>query len=312
MKKMINTTRIEGWVYDHKLEKKVSGQNAKNPNTTYITGTLNVATDNALTNIVPVHFTYVTATTSKGTPNATFDVLNDIIEGKIKTVMGHGADQAATIRIDSNLGLNEFYSDRSGKEELVSAKRNEGGFIHVNESLNTDELKRATFECDILITGATRIEANEERNLPEKVIVKGAIFDFRGALLPVELTALNAGAMNYFENLGATPKTPVLTMVRGVQISETVVRKFEEESAFGDTYVREVPSQRKDWVITWAKGEPYEWDDASTLTVMELNEAISNREIALATMKKRNDEYKASRGAVAPAITTPRNAGFNF
>lgn len=311
MKKMINTTRVEGWVYDHKLEKKVSGPNAKNPNTPYITGVLNVATDNELTNIVPVHFTYVTATTAKGA-NATFEVLSNIIDGKVKTVMGDGADQAATIRIDSNIGLNEFYSNRSGKEELVSAKRNEGGFIHVNETLNMDESKRATFECDMLITGAVRVEANEERNLPEKVTVKGAIFDFRGALLPIEFTALNEGAMNYFENLGASPKTPVLTMVRGVQVSKTVARKIEEESAFGDTYVREVPSQRKDWVITWAKGEPYEWDDASTLTVMELNEAISNREIALAAMKKRNDEYKASRGTAAPAITAPRTAGFNF
>ena len=43
MQKMINRTRIEGYVYEHKLEKKISGENSKNPGTEFITGTLNIA-----------------------------------------------------------------------------------------------------------------------------------------------------------------------------------------------------------------------------------------------------------------------------
>jgi hypothetical protein len=74
MKNMINATHIEGYVYDHKLELRVSGENSKNPGTEFIMGTLNVATDDACTNVVPVHFTYVTATTAKGNANATFGV----------------------------------------------------------------------------------------------------------------------------------------------------------------------------------------------------------------------------------------------
>ena len=76
---------------------------------------------------------------------------------------------------------------------------------------------------------------------------------------------------------------------------------------------REVKNSRKDWVITWAKQETYEWDDESTLTAAEVNEALRNREVALAAMKQRQDEYKASKGAgPAAKATVPANSAFNF
>ena len=50
--KLVNATHIEGILYQHNLEEKTTGANAKNPNTVYIAGTIDIATDNALTNIV--------------------------------------------------------------------------------------------------------------------------------------------------------------------------------------------------------------------------------------------------------------------
>ena len=311
MKAVVNKTHVEGILYEHNLEMKTTGPNSKNPGTEFITGTISVATDNLGINVVPVHFTYVTGTTSRGTPNATFTALKNIIDGVIGTQMKDGKDKAGKVRIDSALGLNEFYTDRNGQMELVSAKRNEGGFLHVCDVLAEDEKTRNTFECDMLITGVTRLEANEERNIPERVVVKGAIFDFRKALLPVEFTALNPNAMNYFEDLGATQKSPVFNKVWGRQISETVVRTIEEESAFGDPSVREVRSTRRDFVITGAAKEPYLWDDESSMTAQELVDAIAARETYLATVKQRQEEYKASKGA-APSIAAPANGGFNF
>ena len=312
---MINKTHIEGLVYEHALELKVSGPNSKNPGTEFIMGTLNIATDDACVNIVPVHFTYVTATTSKGNANATYTVLKNIIDGVIGSYMKDGADKAVKLRVDSALGLNEFFTDRNGKEELVSAKRNEGGFIHVaNDGINEDEKLRNTFEVDMVITNVRRVEADEERDLPEKVVIKGAIFDFRKALLPVEFSATNPNAMNYFEGLGATSKEPVFTKVWGRQISETIVKTITEESAFGEASVREVKNTRRDFVITGAAKEPYAWDDESTITVKELNEAIAARETYLATVKQRQDEYKASKGQAAGAtsVITPAAGAFNF
>ena len=314
MKSMINKTHIEGYLYEHNLEKKVTGPNSKNPGTEFISGSISIATDDACLNIFPVHFTYTTATTATGKPNATYGTLANIVDGVYKTCMQDGKDAAVKLRIDSAVGLNEFFTERNGKEELVSAKRNEGGFVHVvTDGLAEDEKVRNTFECDMLITNVRRIEADVEKNLPEKVIVKGAIFDFRKTLMPVEFTALNANAMNYFEGLDASNKNPTFTKVWGRQVSETVVKTHVEESAFGDASVREVKSSRKDWVITGAKAEPYLWDDDSTLTAAEVNEAGKARELALAAMKQRQEEYKASRGnAIKPAASTPANGTFNF
>ena len=309
MMKVRNKTRIDGRLYQHSLELKESGPNSKTPGTKFISGNVEIATDNDITNIVTVHYTYVTATTGTGKSNATFNVLKDIIDGKLGSVMANGADNAAVITIDSAIGLNEFFSDRNGKEELVSAKRNEGGFAVVKSAADEDETKRNTFDVDMIITGTRMIEADPEKDLPEKMILRGAIFDFRNSLLPIELSVVNPRAISYFESLEITQRNPVFTRLQGRQVSEVVTREVVEESAFGDPVVKKFASTRKDWVVTWAASEPYAWDDESTITAAELTKAMSDRETYLATLKQRQDEYKASKNQPAAA---PANQGFNF
>ena len=311
MIKVKNETHIEGILYEHALEAKVTGPNSKAPGTNFISGTISIATDDAMTNIVPVHFTYVTEKTSKGGVNATYSLLQNIIDGVVGTYMQDGADKAAKLRVDSAIGLNEFYTDRNGKEELVSVKTNEGGFVHTTNVLAEKETDRNTFKCDMVITQVTHIDADDERKTPEKAIIKGVVFNFRNEILPVEFTATNAGAMAYFEDLGATASNPVFTKVWGRQVSEVIKREIREESAFGEDSVREVQSTRKDFVITGAAKEPYEWDSEDTILASELTTAIANRETYLATMKQRRDEYKASKGQATPAAVSSKTE-FNF
>lgn len=310
-KTFINQTHVEGVLYEHALEAKVSGDTSKNPGTPFITGTISIATDDAMTNIVPVHFTYVTATFGSGKPNDTYTTLNNIVNGTFGTYMKDGADKAVKLRVDSAIGLNEFFTDRNGKEELVSAKRNEGGFVHKVDALDEDDKVRNTFKTDMIINCVTHVDADEEKGLPEKCVVKGAIFDFRKSLLPVEFSATNLNAMRYFESLDATQRNPVFTCVWGRQVSETIVKQIRTESAFGEDEVREVKNTRRDFVITGASKEPYVWDDESSITVAELNAAIQKREIDLAAMKKRQDEYKASKNRITP-VAAPTQGGFNF
>lgn len=315
MKRTINQTHIEGYVYEHKLELKTSGPNSKNPGTEFINGTLSIATDDAITNVVPVHFTYVTEITANKKPNATYTVLKAIIDGKIGSAMEHGKENAGKVRIDSAVDLNEWFDTRSEGSPLVSQKRNEGGFVHqVNELCKPEE--RATFNTDILITNTRRVEANEERGLPEKVVVKGYIFNFRGDILPVEYSVIEpAGALDYFENIGATEKTPVFTRVQGKQVSQTVVRTVEEEGAWGDTLVKEVKSSYRDFVINWAYKDGYAWDDEETILASELADKMSKRELALADIKKRQDEYQANKNnalATTAATPTPKKDNYDF
>ena len=311
-KTFINQSHIEGYVYDHKLEARVTGENSKAPGTAFIMGNLDIATDEALTNVVTVHYTYVTATTAKGAANNTYALLKDIIDGKLATVMGAGKENAAKVRIDSAIGLNEFYSNRNGTEELVSAKRNEGGFIHTVTSLIEDETKRNTFKADMVITNVKRVEADEERKTEEYIVVKGGIFDFRGAILPVEFTTSNKGAMDYYEGLEASSTNPIFTCVWGRQISQTVTREVVNESAWGENDVRTISSTRKAWVITGGAKELYSYgtDEDCDMTPAFLKKASEDRETYLATIKKRQDDYQASKTAATPAPAA--TGGFNF
>lgn len=313
MKKMINTTHIEGLVYDHKLEKKVSGKESKNPGTEFINGILNVATDDKGMNVVPVHFSYVTATTSKGGTNNTYNALSRIIDEN-PSVVKVGRDNAMKVRIDSAIGLNEFYADLKD-EKPVCAKRNEGGFVHIVNELDEDEKKRSYFETDMLITGVRDVEADPDRNLPAKVVVMGYAFDFRNALLPVEYSVLNENGMKYFQKLDCSPANPTFTKVWGRQVSQTIKTEITEESAFGEASVRIRETTNRDFVITGTSKVPYMWDDESTITAMEMKKALQDREIYLASVKKRQEDYQNSKNSGAAAKTAMANtaaSGYNF
>lgn len=317
MKKAINRERVEGRVYDHNLAVKVTGETSKHPGTEYINGTLDIATDDAGLNVVTVNFTYVTETTSKGNKNETFITLKNIIDSG-KTVLADGAENAMMVRIDTALGLNDFYTNRNGQEELVSAKRNDGGFVHSTNKLG-DEATRNTFECDMLINGTRMVEADEERHIAaDYLVVKGAVFNFRNAILPVEFVVKNPGGIKYFESLDASPTNMVFTKVWGKIESQTIVDKREEESAFGEAAVKEYERKIKEWVITGTAKEPYEMDDEQNgITLAEVKQMLADRETYLADVKKRAEEWRNSQATTTAAPKASANAtaaagGFNF
>lgn len=302
MKKMINKVHIEGWVYDHKLTSKVAGEKAKNPGVTFINGTVDIATDDNCLNIVTIHYSYVTPVTKQNKSNATFNALNSILTDN-KTVVKVGKENAVKVRADTSIGLNEFYSDRSGKEELVSAKRNEGGFIHIiTDALSEKDTDRNNWEADTVVTKVREIEADPERNLPAKVVISGYMFDFKNALLPVDVVAYKESAQNYFLGLEASESNPTFIKLKGQQVSQVIIRTVTEESAFGDEPdVKEFKNTVREFVVTGAL-PPYEWDSEESITAQEMKEALASREITKAEIKQRQDEYNASRSTKAPAV----------
>ena len=317
MRKALNRVNVQGRIYDFDITEKVTGEASKNPGTQYIGGSIIVATDEDCLNVVKVDFTYVTATTKAGAPNRTFGVLQKIINDG-KTILKDGKDAATLVKIDSAVDLNDFYTDRDGQETLVSAKRPSGGFVTIVSALDEDESKRNTFECDMLINKVTRVEADPERNIEnDYVVVKGAVFNFRGSILPVDFVVKSESGMKYFESLDASPQNLVFTKVWGKINSSMITRRVEEESAFGEASVREFTRTVKEWVITGTSkpDATYEIGDAETgITADEITQKMADREVYLADIKKRNDEYKASRaGAGASVATAPAAVGgFNF
>ena len=317
MRKPINKERVEGRVYEHNLAiKTVQNKESANFGKEFIGGTLDIATDEDCLNVVTINFTYVTETTAKGTKNDTYAALKTIIESG-KTVLVDGKDAATMVKVDTALGVNDFYTNRNGQEELVSAKRNEGGFVHIVNKLG-DAATRSTFEMDMLINGTRLVEANEERNIPaDYLVVKGAVFNFRNAILPVEFIVKNEGGIRYFESLEASATNLIFTKVWGTISSETIVTKKEEESAFGEPVVKEYERKIREWIITGTAKETYEiGDEQSGITADEIKKALADREVYLADVKKRQDEYQASKNTTTTTTTsagvTAAQGGFNF
>ena len=318
MRKAINRERVEGRVYEHSLVlKTVQNTSSENYGKEFIAGNIDVATDDEGLNIVTVHFSYVTPTFgSTGKPNDTFTALKNIIETG-KTVLTDGFDVATMVRIDTALDVNDFYTNRNGEETLVTAKRNEGGFCHIISKLEKDESKRNTFEVDMLINGTKYVEADEEKKIAnDYIVVKGCVFNFRNAVLPVELICKDPNGIKYFESLDASPSNLTFTKVWGKINSETIIDKREEESAFGEPSIKEYTRTIKEWVIIGAAPEAYEMENAETgITSEEIKAGIEARNVYLADVKKRNDEYQASKNSAKPAAAASAPAaagGFSF
>ena len=316
MQKVYNGEHIEGRVFTHDLKvKKVQNQASANFGKDFITGTLDVAVDEAGLNVISTHFTYVTETTKAGKTNATYTELKRIIDSG-KTWIVDGKDEATKVKIDTALAVNDFYTQ---DDQLVSIMQNEGGFVSIVNDI-CDEIERNTFKTDMVITNVSRVEKDEEKNIPEDyVVVKGVIFNFANAIMPVEFRVENVGGMKYFEDLDASNANPVFTQVWGRINSNTIKVVRTEESAFGEDSVQSYERKIKKWVITGTKKVPYDFGDEKVLTMEELQKAAQNREVYLADIKKRRDEYQASRNsAPAPAAqvaapTAPANkGGFTF
>lgn len=315
MKKMINTERIEGRVYQHNLvEKTVQNQASQNYGKPFISGNLEIAVDDACLNVIPVHFTYVTETTNSGNKNATYTNLKRIID-EGKTVIANGADEALKVRVDTALALNDFYTQ---DDRLVSTKVNEGGFVTIIGTLGPEN-ERNTFSVDMLITSAIRTDADPEvPNSENLVTVKGAIFNFRNSLLPVDFVVKTNEGMDYFEGLDASPANPVFTKVWGRIYCGSSKQEVKEETAFGEEAVRTYERKIRQWVITGTSKVPYDFEDPTVLTKAEVEKAAQDREVMLADTKKRSEDYRAQKEAataVPTATTSPVNVAtgtFNF
>ena len=308
---LVNEVHGEGYLYEYDLKIKHSDKNK----TDFISGKISLATDEDCQNIVEYHFVYVTPVYSKsGKQNPNFGLLKNIIDsGKDKTVMGAGKENALKLRVDGTVGLNDFWSARD--EQIVSLIRNEASFVNQATHLNEDLRKRNTFKTDFVITGTFKKEADEEKSIPEHLVVKGATFNsFSKALLPVSYVVYNPSAIDYFESLEVDASHPAFTKVWGSICSQEFVTKIETKSAFGEDLVEERTTTRKEYVITGAQSDCYEWDSEDTLLASELKQAMSNRELHLAEVKKNFDDYQASKGAANSAKATMNVAagGFNF
>lgn len=323
MRKTINKEHVEGYIQEHNLEiKTVQNTESANYGKEFIRGSLDIATSDDGMNVVTVDFTYVQPTwpAKNGKPertNDTYVALKKIID-EGKTVVVDGIENATKVRIDTSLATNSFYTNRNGEEQLVEAKKNDGGFVHIVTGALAEEKARNTFEVDMLITGTKLVEADEERHISEDYLeISGYVFNFRNDIQPVVLTCHNPGGINYFESLEASKSNPTFTKVWGNITSTNIVSQTTEESAWGEPVIKEYTRKKKEWVITGTAKEPYELGDSEVgITGQELKDAEAARATLLAAEKERYDQYQAQKaagnaGGVAVSAK-PSTSGFDF
>lgn len=308
MRKIKNDVRVEGYVYTHDLSvRTVQNKNSENFGKEFINGSLSIQTDDEGLNVVQVHYSYVTPTTKGGKANRTYNALKQIMESN-KTVLEAGQDNALkVVASGAALTLNDFYN---AEDELISAKRAEGGFVTIVSELSTPA-DRNYFDCDMLITGVRNIEKEDEEPY---ITISGAVFSFNGALLPVEFSVRDKDGIKFFESLDASSSNPTFTRVWGTITSQTIITKKVEESAFGAPRVKEYKNTFKEWEVTGAETEPYEIGE--DITIEEVKQAKANREIYLAGVKKRQEEYQAQKkggnGSAGQSKVTAAAGGFDF
>ena len=317
-KSMINQVHLEGRIFSHDLTvKTVQNKDSNNFGKEFIAGNVEIAVDEEGLNVIPVHFTYVTEETKSGAKSPTYTALKKIIDEN-RTWSTQGKDKAQKIQVNSALALNDFYN---ANDELISAKVNEGGFVTL--LLDTAELRpekeRNTFNTDIVITSVKKVEKDEEKNIPEDYdVIRGAIFNFRNEVLPIEYTIKLATGMKYFEDKAPSASAPLFTRVWGNINSRTKTVTQTQESAFGEAAVTTYTRKEKEWLITGALNEAYDFGDEAVLTADELKKAMQDREVHLADVKKRADEYKAQKASSTPdpivtgGTTASQGGTFNF
>ena len=320
-KSFINRVTIEGRLFSHDLKmKKVENKNSANFGKNFITGTINIAVDEDGINVIPVHFTYVSPTTKSGSPNQTYQNLESFIEDEF-TWTKVGKEDAVCLRVNTSVDVNDFYSTRN--EEMVSAKRLEGGFITVlNDPRELSAVEnRNVFTTDMLITKAVLVEANEERNLPESLRVSGCVFRTYGdvTVLPAEFKITNPQGIAHLEGLDISNQNPIFTKVWGHINFLNTVEEIKEESAWGEAAVRTVPHTVRDWLITGMNPDNYDYgEDSDQLSFAEVQKAMENRNIHLAEVKQNALEYQRNRDKqqanafTSPVTAAPTGMNYNF
>ena len=318
-KKLVNTEKIQGYLYDTKLEKKtVKNEQSANYGKEYIAGSIDVATSEDGMNVVTIKYTYISPTTKNGGKNKTYDTLLQLINGG-KTWVKDGKENALKVKIDTALALNEFFSDRSGEEQLISAKENNGGFITIVSEIEPVEEKRTKFECDMYITGYKDIDGDDDRNILPHGELSGWVFNFKGEPLPVTFKIRNERGLDYFRGLGINEHNPVFTLVRGILSSSSRTYKKEIESAWGETEVEEQTYTSKEWTVTSSAPEAYPLGDAENgITPEDVKELKAVREKTVAEIKAKRDAYEASKAGTdtfgGTTTTAPKAtaAAYNF
>lgn len=308
MRRNENSETIEGYLFDaSKLVKKEGSQ--KHPDTPYITGEVDVATDENGLNVVPVNFIYVTEFTKNGKKWSTWDVLTRILaaEEDGRTWVKGGKDNALKLKFQPSAALLDYY--RQSDDTMQRIQRNDGGFINVLTEFDKPENERNTFKIDVLVVGVKEVEADPDTGTEEYARVNAYIFNTRSSkpliqtIIPFTFVMKSQAGINYLLEQEPSKGNPLYTQLRGHIENTTQVTKKEVEMAFGNPVVETTEKHIREWVID-ACGLPYEFDSEETITKAEVDKLLADRNVYLENQKA-NSKARIANAATATSSPAP-------
>lgn len=300
MKNTINKEILEGRLYDFDLSKKTVKNQASNYyGQEFWSGTIQIATDEAGLNVIPVHYTFVLPTFGNGKTDSRFSAFEKITSEE-KTWLKVGKENAEMIRLTPSGDLNDFYIVND--DRAVSAQRNEGGFITFIKELAPEGTSRNKFTYDMIINKVTVVEPKEDTDDVLHARIHGVIFNFRGAILPWDLIAYNPKAIEYFEGLGVSSAEPIYTQVWGSIKNTTVKVEKEIENAWGEPMIEYSERTRREWVIEGSKPQLYDLTDEDKV---ELQKKVADRNVHLEEVKSAAIAYANSQKNAIQSTPTP-------
>lgn len=300
MKNTINKEILEGRLYDFDLSKKTVKNQASNYyGQEFWSGTIQIATDEAGLNVIPVHYTFVLPTFGNGKTDSRFSAFEKITSEE-KTWLKVGKENAEMIRLTPSGDLNDFYIVND--DRAVSAQRNEGGFITFIKELAPEGTSRNKFTYDMIINKVTVVEPKEDTDDVLHARIHGVIFNFRGAILPWDLIAYNPKAIEYFEGLGVSSAEPIYTQVWGSIKNTTIKVEKEVENAWGEPMIEYSERTRREWVIEGSKPQLYDLTDEDKV---ELQKKVADRNVHLEEVKSAAIAYANSQKNAIQSTPTP-------
>ncbi len=266
-----NSVNVAGYVFSTRnLNPRVSKDG-----TNYISGAVNIAVDEDALNVIPVSF-YATETYKNGKPNDTYNVLKQIADGSVQTYQQAGKN-AARVRVDGSISTNDFVG-RNG--DVVSPKQVRGSFIHFDSVSNFC----ANFDADTVFTSCAERTVEGEEPFQS---LRGFVLSYKNAMVPVEFSVRSKEGMKFFDSQDISASNPLVILVKGKIVTNTVEHKTCEEGAFGESVVNTTSRSFQSWDVTFAAREPYEFGDEGAISKDDIKRLVAEREVALERVKDR-------------------------
>lgn len=305
-----NEVSLTGYVFATKLRQGTTGAtNQWHPNENYISGTIEVATDDDALTVVPVSFfAYEFRNNKDGhrVSNETYQTLSQVIDAQTYERVG---TNAMKLRISGSIDTNDFYSSRN--DQIVSSQRINGRFVHIDTSRG---VVPTMFNANMVVCNVAEME---QEGRDEYVKVGGYVFNYNGSrVYPVSFECHDAAGKDFILSLDASTGNPVSLNVWGT-IESTVIAKptVEQEavaSGFGVRPVMTADNARtvRSWKVTGAdaNGCP-EFEAVAPFTKKDMKRLIDERNTRLQEIEQKDKARMAGnalpvkKNVFAPAVS---------